>query len=132
MIIDNDNINLSKNSFKYNVRTTYSSRDTYVGLFKLIFIILISIVLIRFLYSSDSTGLNTMSLLEMLQDMPSVSSAFKNFSSKLLIEADWGAFDFLRNFINTLSNLWSILMWISGALIDVILFLGAFLRYLFI
>lgn len=107
-------------------------KEHTIGILKLFLIVLLSVVVIRFLYSGNSTYTSSLSLLEMLSDLPSVSSSFKNFALKATITADLGLLNWFRDFLNVFVNFWSIMMWISGALIDVILFIGSFLKYLFV
>lgn len=114
------------------VRYDGNYKEHTIGILKLFFIIMISIVVIRFLYSGNDTYTSTISLLEMLQDLPSISTSFKSFAQKAIITADIYPFNWFKDLVNSFTSLWSILMWISGALIDVLLFISSFIRYLFV
>lgn len=134
MILNEDNIELTKHSAKYYTKqnwTGYRGRESRIGLLKLFFIILLMVVVIRFLYDGVGSDISTMSFLEFLTSLPSVSTTFRNFFT-FSINGSWGVFDFLRLFINSFGNFFGIIWWITGALIDVILFIAGFLRFIFI
>lgn len=129
---------------KEGVSTSFYEKKTYnkphvsynvgrgsFGIFKLFFLILIMVLLVRFLYNPNST-VNTLSFLDMLSDLPSVSSSFKSFWQMLEITSDWGLFNFLRDFLNFFVDIGSVAMWISGSIIDLLSFVLSLVQYLFV
>lgn len=111
--------------------SSYSVGRGSFGIFKLFFLILIMVLLVRFLYNPNSI-VNTLSFLDMLSDLPSVSSSFKSFWQMLEITSDWGLFNFLRDFLNFFVDIGSVAMWICGSIIDLLSFVLSFVRYLFV
>lgn len=110
---------------------------SYIGshganIFSLILLILISITLIRVLYNGSGDIVSFGSLLDTLRDAPQVSSSVRNFTQTLQFTEPWSILDSLRIFLNNLSNIVSILAWLFASLIDVVLFIVYFLKWIFV
>lgn len=137
--MSNNKSNLSTNNLKSKTAKMQElkvndnfNKSSYINtrtVFSIIIVILLSISLIRVLNSGDSISFS--SFLEMLRDSPSINMPFRIFKD-LTITADWGVFNFLRNFINVLGNITSVAVFISAGLANVLLYLVYFVRYIFV
>lgn len=103
-----------------------------VNIFSIIIIILISVTLIRFLYNGSQDLVSFSGLLEVLRDAPQVSDNVKNFVMQIGFPEPWSILDGFRIFLNNLLSFWSILIWLCSSLVDVVLFLIYFLKWIFI
>ena len=103
-----------------------------VNIFSLVVVILISVTLIRILYSGSGDIVSFGSLLDILRDAPQVSTSVRNFTQTLQFTEPWDILDSIRLFLNNLSNIVSILAWLFASLIDVVLFIVYFLKWIFI
>ncbi len=89
---------------------------SFVGYFLLVafcFLLIVSF----FRIASGGYALTFQSFLDSIQNMPSITNFAANFD--LTISADWGVFNFLRDFINMLGTLTGSAVYISSLLIQV-------------
>ncbi|MBE5757329.1 MAG: hypothetical protein E7345_00145 [Clostridiales bacterium] len=121
----------TSNSVSSQRTTSYFSNHGF-NVFNLIFLILISVSLIRILRGNSDDIVSFGSLLDLLQDAPVISDGVGTFVERLNITADWGIFNFLRNLFNDILGLWSILIWMGSSLVDVIVYIYYFLKWIFI
>lgn len=103
-----------------------------LNFFSLILVILIGVSLIRILKSGSGDVVTFGSLLDLLRDAPQISSDVLTFVEQIEIISDWGIFNFLRDFINDLVDLWSVLIWLGSSIVDLIIYIFYFLRWIFV
>lgn len=103
-----------------------------VNFFSLILVILIGVSLIRILKGGSGDIVTFGSLLDLLRDAPQISSEVLTFVEQIEIIGDWGVFNFLRDFINDLVDLWSVLIWLGSSIVDLIIYIFYFLRWIFV
>lgn len=116
---------------KIKNRVSYIGSNTS-GLFGAIIIILVAVSLIRILYSGSSDIVTFGSLLDLLKDVPPVSTNVKNFVQQLQFTEPWVILDGLRMFLNSVVQIVSIGVWMASSLLDVIFFVIYFLLWIFI
>lgn len=116
---------------KFNKNARYFGSHSF-NIFSIILILLIGIALIRILYSGSADTISFGSLLDILRDVPQVSANVKNFVMQIGINEPWLILDGFRVFLNGLLEFWSILIWLCSSIIDVIIFIGYFLTWVFI
>lgn len=94
---------------------------SFVGYFFLVafcFLLVVSV----FRVANGGYALTFQSFLDSIQNMPSITDFVANLD--LTITADWGIFNFLRDFINVLGTLTTSAMYITGLLMQVIVSIG--------
>lgn len=102
------------------------------GLFGSIILILIAASLIRVLYGGIGTLPTLQSLLDLFSNVEPVSTSVKNFVLQQQLTGQWPILDGLRVLLNNIIDVASILAWMASSLIDVIIFIGYFLTWIFI
>ncbi len=94
----------------------------------LIFITILSINLIRS-FGSNASSVSFHSFLQYMTTCPQINiSNIVNLS----IGGDWGPFDFLRNFLNSLSAILSFALWVAVQLINCLTYIFYFVRFIFV
>lgn len=104
------------------------SKSIILNLFFLLFCILLIFSLVRIL--NNGSPLTLSSFLDYLSTAPQLvaNGGFINLS----IVADWGVFNFLRDFLNIFAGLLSCLIYLGSMIIQLITYIIWFLKYLFI
>ena len=102
--------------------------DNFLSVVIVIFTILFIVSYVRSLVGAGEITFT--SFLEFIQSVPEVSFA-SNFID-LTILGDWGIFDFLRNFLNIFTNLMSVIVYLFGGLVQLLLYVVYIVRYLFL
>lgn len=105
-----------------------SKADNFLSVVIVIFTILFIVSYVRSLVGAGEITFT--SFLEFIQTVPEVSFA-TNFID-LTILGDWGVFDFLRNFLNIFTNLISVIVYLFGGLVQLLLYVVYIVRYLFL
>lgn len=107
---------------------SFNKADNFLSLVIVIFSILFIVSYVRSLFGASD--LTFTSFLEFIQSVPQVS--FSNTFIDMTILGDWGIFEFLRQFINIFTNILSVLIFLFGGLVQLIMYLVYLLRYLFL
>lgn len=105
------------------------------GLYKIIvsvlFMFLFAILVINLIRRVNSgVDISFNGFLVMLQSTRGYSITIN--ISDFAIGGSWGVFDGLRQFFNVFANLFGVLVWLGANLINLILFLGQFLSFIFV
>ena len=96
------------------------------------FVIILGLLSNMLAISRGSTNRFTFSFfLETLQNVPNLPWSLSSLPD-LTITGSWGVFDFLRSFFNTLTNAWSVLLYVVSCVQNVILFMLHFLKSYFL
>lgn len=85
-----------------------------IGIFGIIIFILLSISLYSYLSDGNMSDLTLQSFLDILADAPSVDVSWSMVD--LSITADWGTFNFLKEFFNLFISIIEFVLFIIGAL----------------
>lgn len=104
-------------------------KGTTGSIFKVLIAILIGVALVRVLSGNEIISFQT--LLEYLGNAPVVNMPFKFFND-LTIVGDWGLFNFLKDFFNLTTGVVSILVFLATGLINAIIYLTYFIRFIFV
>lgn len=92
------------------------------------FIIILSINLIRN-FGSNVSSVSFQSFLQYMTTCPQINiSNIVNLS----IGGDWGPFDFLRNFLNSICAIISFALWVAVQLINCLSYIFYFVRFIFV
>lgn len=114
--------------FKKNYNAMVAERG--VGFFHVVFLFLFVIM-----FFSVATGSNQevtfTSLLEVLSDSPVISSDWVESFRDLSIGSDWGIFNFLKDFLNTIIQVIGFLLYIVNGLVQVVVYIAYLFRSLF-
>lgn len=102
-----------------------------IGIMRIVLIILLFFTLGNVFFSSSgqSSVFTFSSLLTVLQNAPSLP--FNLTVDALTISGDWGAFNFLKQFLNWNLKPLSFVIFLVGNLINILTFLSYFLYYIF-
>lgn len=95
----------------------------------IVFLLILCAVLIRRFNNSDDIP-TFESLLHFLTEMPAPSIPFLSFSPSSF--GDWGAFNFLRDFFATFSQVINVLIFLVNGLIVLVNYVIVFMRWLFV
>ncbi len=94
---------------------------------------LILLALFIFGFSRKLSGGDVVSFSSFLNWLGSVDSFSINVSiSDFMIYSSWGAFNFLRDFLNIFAGMFGVIVYLCSNLINLIIFAGQFLRFLFV
>ena len=96
----------------------------------MIVLVLFAIVFSHYIRTGTFINFSFKSLIDYLSGMPDVSVAFATID--LTITADWGAFNFLRSFINAISGGFEVMWTMSGMIIQAFVVIGYLLGLFFI
>lgn len=91
--------------------------------------VLLILVVMRFLLVPNAPIYTFQSLLEVLQGTPTMVP-WSNFID-LTIYADWGLFNFFKDFINSITGIIEFLLWLTNLLTYTLEFIGYYLRAFF-
>lgn len=108
--------------------SSFDKADNFLSIVIVIFTILFIVSYVRSL--TGASEITFTSFLEFIQTVPEIS--FANSFIDLTILGDWGIFDFLRNFLNVFTNIFSVLIYLFGGLVQLLTYLVYLLRYLFL
>lgn len=105
-----------------------SKADNFLSVVIVIFTILFIVSYVRSLVGAGEITFT--SFLEFIQSVPEVSFA-SNFIDMTIL-GDWGVFEFLRQFLNIFTNLISVIVYLFGGLVQLLLYVVYIVRYLFL
>lgn len=114
-----------------NTTSTNNYGGAFFGFFKIIFFVLFIFMVFNVISSNDRVITFT-SLLEGLADSPAVSSDWVTSFAESTISSDWGAFNFLRDFINSLIPIISFFLFIVNGLVQVVFYFTYIIRTFFV
>lgn len=104
-----------------------SKSEVVSNVFVILFAILFIISLFRVMYNNEL--LTFTGLLETLSDAPTITlPAALDYT----ITADWGFFNFFRQFLNMFTSLFSVLVFVAAAIVQVVIYIYWILNYLFL
>ena len=118
----------------YRLRNSTSTNNhggAVFGFFKIVFFVLF-IVMVFNVISSNDRVITFTSLLEGLEESPSVSSKWVTSFAANTISSDWGIFNFLRDFINSLIPIISFFLFIINGLVQVVFYFTYIIRTFFV
>lgn len=96
-----------------------------------LFVFLFALLVINlFRRINNGTNVSFNGFLDMLSRSNSFSITVN--ISDFTINGNWGLIDGLRQFFNVFAQIFGVLVWLGSNLINLILFLGQFLSYLFV
>lgn len=125
--------NFDKSAVRYASNTKRNNlRSSYLGMCVSVFAVLLCFMLIVSLVRKTASGdpLTFSSLLNWLGNLRSFSLQVN--ISDFTIVADWGLFNFLRNFLNIFTTSFGILYFLGANLINLLIFIGQFLLFIFV
>lgn len=112
----------------YKNNIDYSRKSPVFNIILVVFCIIFIISVVRSLTSAPS--LSFTSFLNSFSDVPTLDINWSILDNT--IGGSWGPFDFLRNFINTMSVIISAFVYICGLLINLFISLAWAIRFLFV
>lgn len=88
---------------------------------------LVLLALIRTI--NGGTPVTFSGFLEYVSNCPNITSrAWLDYT----IYADWGVFNFLRDFLNIFTSLFSVLLYVFANLVQIVLYVGYFVSFIFV
>lgn len=117
--------------YRLRKSTNSSSGGAVFGFFKIVFFVLFIFMVFNVISSNDRVITFT-SLLEGLANSPAVSSDWVTSFAESTISADWGAFNFLRDFLNSLIPIISFFLFIVNGLVQVVFYFTYIVRTFFV
>lgn len=121
-------VSISKTRTATKKLDSYNKADNFLSIVIVIFTILFVVSYVRSLLGASD--ITFASFLEFIQSVPEVS--FASTFIDLTIVGDWGIFEFLRNFLNIFTNIFSVLIFLFGGLVQILLYAVYIVRYLFL
>lgn len=115
-----------------NIKTLSYIGSHGTNFFSIIVVLLVAVAMIRILYNGTADTISFGSLLNLLESAPQVSNDVKTFVQQFGFTEPWVVLDGFRVFLNVIMDIWSILIWMGSSLIDVIIFVGYFLAWIFL
>lgn len=115
-------------SAKRNLKKDFGSRSSQI--LGIILVIMLIAVAIRFAMGSESIPTFT-GFLETLTSAPEINIPFLTQTTGIIM-ADWGIFNFIRDFINTLMQIVDVLIFFFNGILSVLTYVVYFFRWLFI
>lgn len=115
-------------------RTKQAQKSMYAASRANFFTVVFMAIFLLAFFSAASGSDNTItftSFLNALADSPSIDTSWIKTFNDLRISSDWGVFDFLRDFINTLMDIVSVMLWIITGVAQLIVYVGYLFRVLF-
>lgn len=109
----------SSNSVKVSYDVSSIERKTNFNILSLVLGLLLVVSVFKMLSGSNPVTFG--SLLSVVADAPEISMSMTWFDS-LEIVADWGAFNFFRDFINMMTGFYSVIEFCARGLIQVIIY----------
>lgn len=91
--------------------------------------ILLGIALFRFAFRGVNNDISFSSFLNWLGNVNSmpINVSITQFN----IGGDWGVFEFLRNLLNIFTSLFGVIVYMSANLLNVLIFVSQFIRFIF-
>lgn len=123
---------LRKERLAREYRASHPTRDfSATNVITLVFAIILVFCVFRLLFG-NRPPLTFESFLSVLEDAPvvDISPIMQRLNDKLTITADWGVFNFLRDFFNLFTGLMSFGTFVSVSMSNFIIYLTYFLRFL--
>lgn len=110
-------------SFGKFLSNSYSASEG-ISISKFIFVLFFAFNLFAFIYSQRIfTFSSILDFIGSYSNDVSISEFFVAVGKSLVIEGDWGIFDFFRNFINVCGQILGFLLGAIGGLLDVLRFI---------
>lgn len=129
--VDIDKKDSTKN--KKNITQKFGKVRSYVrfgkGVLSSVMLILFIILFYRTLQGNISEPFTFSGFLNTLANVPDVSLSWVSGWPDLTITADWGVFDFLRVFINSIGDSFEIIIYFIGGVLQLIFFIVYILTY---
>lgn len=101
------------------------------GFFRIAFFVLF-VLMFYSVATGSSQEVTFSSLLDILSGAPVIDNSWVQSFRDLSISSDWGVFNFLRDFLNTLMQIISFALYIVSGLVQVVVYFAYFIRSLFV